>query len=49
MILKSLTLKHLRNHKKKFFTFSKTTIIIGRNTAGKTNIIEALYILSHGT
>lgn len=49
MIVTHLTLQNLRNHNKRAFDFSKTTIIIGRNTAGKTNILEALYILSHGT
>ncbi len=49
MLVKSLSLTHLRNHHKKTFEFSKTTIIIGHNTAGKTNILEALYVLSHGT
>ncbi len=48
MILTHLTLQNLRNHTKRSFDFSKTTIIIGRNTAGKTNILEAIYILSHG-
>lgn len=49
MTLKQLTLQNLRNHTRYSFEFSKITIIIGRNTAGKTNILEALYILSQGT
>lgn len=49
MILKNLKLVSFRNHTKREFTFDKTTIIIGRNTAGKTNILEAIYVLSHGT
>lgn len=49
MILKNISIKHLRNHTKKTFTFDKTTIIVGHNTAGKTNILEAIYLLSHGT
>lgn len=48
MILTHLSLQNVRNHLKRSFDFSKTTIIVGRNTAGKTNILEALYILSHG-
>lgn len=44
-----LALQNLRNHTKRSFDFDKTTIIIGRNTVGKTNILEALYVLSHGT
>lgn len=48
MILTHLTLKNFRNHLTRAFDFSKTTIIIGKNTAGKTNILEAIYFLSHG-
>lgn len=49
MTVKHISLQNFRNHKKNTFDFSKTTIIIGHNTAGKTNILEALYVLSHGT
>ncbi len=48
MKLKSLILKNFRNHKSGNFSFDNTTIIVGRNTAGKTNILEAVYILTHG-
>jgi DNA replication and repair protein RecF len=48
MILKSLGLKNFRNHKSAQFKFSSTSLIIGKNTAGKTNILEAIYILSRG-
>lgn len=48
MKLKNLVLKSFRNHRSGNFSFGKTTIIIGRNTAGKTNILEAIYILTHG-
>ena len=48
MIVKKINLQNLRTHKKAQFEFQNTTIIIGRNTAGKTNILESLYILSHG-
>ena len=46
MSLKSLSLTNFRNHKKSEFQFGKTTIIIGKNTAGKTNILEAVNYLS---
>lgn len=49
MIVRTLSLQYFRNHHKKNFDFGKTTIIIGHNTAGKTNILESLYILSHGS
>lgn len=49
MRLTHLALQNVRNHTKRSFDFDTTTIVIGKNTAGKTNILEALYILSHGT
>lgn len=49
MILKSIHLQNFRNYKKAEFVFDKdTTIIIGQNTAGKSNLIEAIYFLSVG-
>ncbi len=49
MILQRLTLKEFRSYSKKIIEFSAgTTLIIGRNTAGKTNIIEAIWMLALG-
>lgn len=48
MIVEKISLQNFRNHKKAQFTFDNTTVIIGRNTVGKTNILEAIHILSHG-
>src|SRR5689334_9724480 len=49
MILKSLTLQNYRNYAKASFTFSpQTTIVIGLNAAGKSNLIEALFLLATG-
>jgi DNA replication and repair protein RecF len=49
MILSSLTLQHVRSYKKVTFTFSpSTTLIIGVNTAGKTNILEAIFLCATG-
>lgn len=48
MHIKQLTLQNFRSHKKQDFFFDKTTIIIGKNTAGKTNILEAVNFLSSG-
>ncbi|MDO8621080.1 MAG: DNA replication and repair protein RecF [Candidatus Levybacteria bacterium] len=49
MILKSLRLSNFRNYKKTKFSFAKeTTFIIGPNTSGKTNLIEAIYFLTKG-
>ena len=48
MSLLSLKLKNFRNHKNASFSFPLTTVIIGRNTVGKTSILEAIQFLSHG-
>ena len=43
MILQSLTLQNFCSYSKKTFAFSReTTLIVGPNTAGKTNILEAI-------
>ena len=48
-MIKSVSLQNFRNYKKAKFDFSdKTTLIVGKNTAGKTNLIEAIYLLSTG-
>lgn len=47
-MLKSVHLQNFRSYKRRRFDFSKNTIIIGRNTAGKTNLIEAIYLASTG-
>lgn len=44
-----LSLANFRNFKKKNFKFSpKTTVVVGPNASGKTNILEGLYMLSTG-
>lgn len=48
MLLNKLALQNFRNYKKRSFEFSKINIIIGPNTIGKTNVLEAIYMLSHG-
>ena len=48
-MIKSLKLTDFRNHTKKTFEFGEgTTVIVGENAVGKTNILEALFILSTG-
>lgn len=48
-MIKALKLTDFRNHSKKTFEFSEgTTVIVGENASGKTNILEALFILSTG-
>lgn len=49
MILQSITLKNFRSYNKATFTFDpKLTIIVGPNAAGKTNLVEAISIISTG-
>ncbi len=48
MNIKEISLHHFRNHTKSHFAFGKTTVIVGKNTIGKTNILEAIHFLSLG-
>jgi len=49
MILKSLVLQNFRSYFKSEFTFSpKANLVVGPNTSGKTNILEAIYFLASG-
>ena len=49
MILDRILLSHFRSYDSGDFSFSpQTTVIIGHNTAGKSNLIEAITILSRG-
>jgi DNA replication and repair protein RecF len=47
-MLKSVSLQNFRNYKKSSFDFERSIIIIGPNTAGKSNLIESIYLLSVG-
>ncbi len=49
MILKSIALQHFRSYENTSYQFSpNTTVILGPNTAGKSNLIEAIYLLATG-
>ena len=49
MTLRYLQLQNFRNFSKKELKFPpETTLIIGPNTSGKTNILEAIYLLATG-
>ena len=49
MYLTSLTLQNFRSYSQKSFSFSpQTNLIIGPNGSGKTNLLEAIYLLSTG-
>lgn len=48
-MIKSINLLNFRNFKRKVINFSdKLTVIVGPNASGKTNILEALFLLSSG-
>jgi DNA replication and repair protein RecF len=47
-MLKSISLKNFRSYKGDEFSFENSTLIIGPNTSGKSNLIEAIYLLSTG-
>lgn len=49
MYLKSVSIQNFRSYSKAEFKFSsQTTVIIGPNTSGKSNLIEAIFLLSTG-
>lgn len=49
MYLRSLILQNFRNYKKRVLTFnSSITIISGDNSRGKSNILEAIFLLATG-
>ncbi len=48
MRLKKLELIGFRNHLKKELRLSELTVIMGENARGKTNILEAIYLLATG-
>ena len=47
-MLKSIFLHNFRSYAKKEFSFAETTLVVGPNTSGKSNLIEAIYLLSTG-
>ena len=48
-MIKKIRLQNFRNLPGEVFEFSdKTTVIIGPNAAGKTNLLESIYMLSAG-
>lgn len=48
-MINNLSLQNFRSYTKKTFEFSeKTTLIVGPNASGKTNILEAIYALAIG-
>jgi DNA replication and repair protein RecF len=48
MFIKKLFLQNFRSYEKAEISFENTTLIVGPNTSGKTNLIEAVYLLASG-
>lgn len=48
MKLERLTLDNFRSYKRQVFHFGQTSVIVAPNGAGKTNILEAIYLLATG-
>lgn len=48
MRLERLELDNFRSYKKQTFHFGELTVMVGPNAAGKTNVLEAIYLLSSG-
>ncbi len=49
MILKKIQLQNFRNYQSQEFKFPQgTTLVVGSNTSGKTNLLEAVYLLATG-
>ncbi len=49
MVLGRVELAHFRNYAGKIFEFSEgINVITGKNASGKTNVLEAIFLLSTG-
>lgn len=47
-MIHNLKLENFRNHKKYSLSLDKTTVLIGGNGVGKTNILESITLISYG-
>lgn len=47
-MIRHLTLENFRNHQKYSIELERTTVLIGKNGIGKTNILEAVTLISFG-
>ena len=49
MVLKQVELSHFRNYANNVFEFSDgINVVTGKNASGKTNVLEAIFLLSTG-
>ena len=48
MNLQNITLQNFRSYEKRSFSFEKKTVVVGENGSGKSNLMEAVYMLATG-
>src|SRR3989337_2121425 len=49
MYLSTLSLENFRSYERKTFRFgTNTTLLVGNNAMGKTNVLEAIFLLATG-
>lgn len=48
VMLAKINLVNFRNYEKAEFEFSLVTVVVGENGAGKSNLVEAIYLLATG-
>lgn len=47
-MINNISLTNFRNYEKRDFEFSKNNVIVGNNGVGKSNLLEAIYLLATG-
>lgn len=47
-MIKSIVLQYFRGYQKREFVFGKVNVVLGENGAGKSNLLEAIYLLATG-
>ena len=49
MVITAINLQNFRSYQRDKFQFSSaTTLVVGPNASGKTNLLEAIYLLATG-
>lgn len=49
MYVRTLDIQHFRSYKRRQIELGAQTVVIGKNGSGKTNLLEAVYLLATGT
>ena len=48
MTLQKIKLQNFRSYAKREFDLDKVTVVVGENGSGKSNLMEAIYLLATG-